>query len=109
MSVQAPGPPEGCHRYIVVEYAIASCPASCPLVDGSAKSLAGRKDPDENFDRANGVLKACKACAVGAKLACWHAPASEPVKCACPGADWMPNIPKSRWAAAHLHSWGMPF
>ena len=84
----APGPPAGCHRYYVVDYDLASCSATCPLADGSAKSLAGKKDTEGNFDRANGVLKACKECAVGAKMACYQAPSSEPVKCACPGADW---------------------
>mmetsp|Transcript_56537 Transcript_56537/g.93434 ORF Transcript_56537/g.93434 Transcript_56537/m.93434 type:complete len:151 (-) Transcript_56537:238-690(-) len=80
----SPGPPSGCHRYYVVHYA--NCAASCPLTDGSAAGLAGSVDVDR-FDRGNGMLKACASCVTSVSIACYGAPASAPVKCACPGSQ----------------------
>ena len=84
-----PGPPNGCHRYYVANYAPKQCPSACPLVDGSAKELAGQLDTSNAFDRATGILSSCAACVESVKMVCWGAPADEPVKCACPGAEWM--------------------
>lgn len=81
----APGPPAGCHRYYVVTYR--KCSQPCPLADGSAARLVGTIDTAELFDRANGILKACAACAVSASITCWHAPAADPVRCVCPGTS----------------------
>lgn len=81
---KSPGPPSGCHRYYVVKYT--NCSAGCPLTDGSAQGLAGNIDDTDAFDRANGMLKACAACATSVNIECYGAPADEPVKCACPGA-----------------------
>jgi hypothetical protein len=80
----SPGPPKGCHRYYVVQYR--NCDLPCPLADGSASKYAGARDDDGRFDRANGILRACAACATSVEIQCFHAPASEPVRCACPGA-----------------------
>ena len=82
----SPGPPGGCHRYYVVHYS--GCDASCPLTDGTAAALAGNRDTGGVFDRANGMLKSCGACATEVKIECYGAPADDPVKCACPGSDW---------------------
>ena len=84
----SPGPPEGCHRYYIVSYEATKCPSDCPLVDGTGAKLAGKMDTSGLFDRANGMLLSCAACATGASIACWHAPANAPVHCACPGSDW---------------------
>jgi NADPH2:quinone reductase len=81
----SPGPPSGCHRYYVVHYS--GCNSSCPLTDGSAASLAGNRDTGGVFDRGNGMLKSCGACAKEVQVKCYGAPADAPVKCPCPGSD----------------------
>ena len=80
----SPGPPLGCHRYYVVQYR--GCALPCPLADGSAARYAGAIDKDGHFDRANGVLKSCAACARSVDIQCFQAPASEPTRCSCPGS-----------------------
>ena len=85
----SPGPPSGCHRYYVVHYASSKCYATCPLINGKAASLAGNVDSDGVFDRANGMLKACGSCAEKVTIACYKSPATDPIKCACPGSDWL--------------------
>ena len=84
----SPGPPGGCHRYYVASYDMKACPASCPLKAGSGAPVAGKLDVNDAFDRANGLLKECAACAKNVTIACWHAPADEPVRCSCPGSEW---------------------
>ena len=86
----SPGPPRGCHRYFVASYGTArSCEAvapGCALVGADrAAALAGTMDGADLFDRGTGVLKSCAACLQGVDVRCWHAPATEPVRCNCPG------------------------
>jgi hypothetical protein len=89
----SPGPPNGCHRYYIVQYR--DCNLPCPLADGSAAKYAGALDTDGHFDRANGVLLACAGCARSVEIQCFHAPASEPVRCACPGTSASPKGTKA--------------
>lgn len=99
----SPGPPQGCHRYYVVSYDSTACPASCPLINGQGPSMAGKIDANHSFDRANGILKACAACAKNVTIACWHAPASEPVRCSCPGSRWTAlSVPRVQPSASYL-------
>ena len=80
-----PGPPAGCHRYYVVEYADCDT-ATCPIASfGGGANLTFTHDPTGAFDRATGILRACVGCVTSVRLSCWHAPASDPVPCACPG------------------------
>ena len=81
----SPGPPAGCHRYYVASYEASKCTASCPLMNGNARGLAGNIDSTAAFDRAAGVLKGCFECLKHVEVSCWGAPADNPVKCKCPG------------------------
>ena len=38
------------------------------------------------------VLKQCAACVKSVELMCWHAPATLPVPCLCPGAQWNARV-----------------
>jgi rubredoxin len=87
----SPGPPKGCHRYYVASYEASKCGASCPLVGGGARGLAGNIDTKGAFDRASGVLKGCFDCLLAVKIACYAAPADAPVSCTCPGSA--PDLP----------------
>jgi len=70
----SPGPPDGCHRYVKVEY------SECNALKDS---------PPEGIDTANlfdqrGVYTACADKVINRETSCWGPPAGEPVACECP-------------------------
>jgi len=76
-----PGPPDGCHRYIVTMYSEAKCGEKLQNLD-----LTGTIDVADRFTTTGkyvGVLKECVDAVLSQEIQCYGAPADEPVECLC--------------------------